>query len=69
MRHVSVLWLVLPGVGWVVLAVLSEDPGLKWAYATAAVLSAVGMFLLWWDRRKREARNSPDADEHHPSKH
>jgi hypothetical protein len=62
LRYGYLLWAGVVVAGWVVLAVLSDDPRMKWGFTIAATMFAVGTFLIWRDRRKQDARSSEEVD-------
>lgn len=55
-----VLWAVAIVI-WVVLAVLSDDPSVKWMSAVAATLFAVSALIAWRNSRKNGTRGSKDV--------
>lgn len=60
MRYIYVLWAVAIVI-WVVLAVLSDDPRVKWMSAVATTLFAVGALIAWRNSQKKGPRRSKDV--------
>ncbi|MFI7579814.1 hypothetical protein [Kocuria kalidii] len=62
MRIGYVLWL-LAAVGWIVLAVLSDDPMLRWGFAAAAALAVLGAVIGWRQQGKKSSRNAKGSED------
>ena len=62
MRIGYVLWL-LAAVGWIVLAVISDDPMLRWGFAAVAVLAVLGAVMGWRRQGRKSSRGARGSED------
>jgi uncharacterized membrane protein YqjE len=54
---------LLAVVGWIVLAVLSDDPMMRWGFAAVAALAVLGALMGWRQQGKKSTRGANGSED------